>query len=859
MSDDSNCSMSAGKKCLDKLSELISLEVSGDEIYGIMAEIISSVFSEPENTGVVISVGDEDWHSSSYDVSKEYSASLKRDLELGGISYGYINIVYYGSSYSGDEYFTDRDELFLDAVSCRILIICLKDDGRSELDSCNVDAGAYRQILNNSPFIAFLWDTGEGWPVRFVSDNVSILGYTPDDFYSGNILYADLIHPDDLKRVEEEISGYLSAGANDYTQEYRVFNHAGEMRNIYDRTIVRRDEANNPVLFEGIIIDITERVETEEKLKLANEKYSTVFSLNPDVIILSTLDEGVVLEVNDKWESFSGIHRDDIIGKKILEFGLYLSSDDRARYIDGLKESGSVLNFEVNLNIMNTVRTAFMSGRIIELGDAKCLITIIHDITEQKVVEEKLKESEEKFRAVSETAIDAICMMDDSGAVVFWNKAAEEMFGYTSDDVSGKDFMKLFFPENMVSGSEGGLERFSDIGWCPHKGRIFESELLNKNSAKIPVEISSSLLILGDRNFIVSIIRDISERKGYEEDLKDAALKIRTIFDSIADGMYVIDRDYRVIDANKELYDIFGLKPEDLTGKHCYSVFHDAEEPCEVCAARDVFEKGITSRVEKSVTNPDGLVLYYDTFATPITDSSGNVVQAVVSGRNITDMNNYRSSLEEANKKLNLLSSITRHDILNSITIAIGYLGLMKDNIPVEDKDYASKLGMSIKNIQKQIEFTRDYQDMGIKPPEWQAIEPIILECLSEGGGVPSGVHVSLEIIPVTIYADAMLKKAFCNIITNAYKHASGMNNLSFISGNEGGNLVFRICDDGIGIPADKKESIFRPAFGRKHGYGLFLVREILSITGITITESGNEGEGASFEIIIPAGKWQSA
>jgi signal transduction histidine kinase len=260
-----------------------------------------------------------------------------------------------------------------------------------------------------------------------------------------------------------------------------------------------------------------------------------------------------------------------------------------------------------------------------------------------------------------------------------------------------------------------------------------------------------------------------------------------------------------------------------------------------------------------SVKNPDGSVMYYDTFASPITDLSGNVIQAVVSARNITDMNNYRSSLEEANKKLNLLSGITRHDILNSITIATGYLSLMKENITVEDKDYASKLEISIKNIQRQIEFTRDYQDMGVKPPEWQVIEPIILECLSEGGGVPLGVHVTLEIKPVVVYADVMLRKAFCNIITNAYKHASGMKNLSVISGNENGNLFIRISDDGGGVPEEKKESIFRPAFGRKHGYGLFLVREILSITGITITERGRVGEGACFEIIIPSGKWQSA
>ena len=849
--------MTAEGKCLDELSELISSDLSDDEIYCIMAEKISAVFGDPGNTGVVISVGDNEWYSSSYDASKEYSVSLMRKSELGGINYGSVNVVFYGDICPEYDCFTDAGNLFLDAVSCRILIRCIQSINKKELDHCTTDADVYRQILSKSPVIAILWENGKDWPVSFVSDNVSVLGYSTDDFYSGNIHYSDIIHPDDLKRVEAEIAGHLSAGAGNYSQEYRIISGSGEVRNIYDRTIVRRDEGNRPVLFEGIIIDITERVETEEKLKLANEKYSTVFSLNPDVIVLSTLDEGTILEVNDKWESFTGICRDDALGRKIFDFDFYLSPEDRGRYIKSLEESGSVLNFEVKLGILNVVRTVFMSGRVIELEGVKCLITIIHDMTEQKAIEERLKDSEEKFRAVSETAIDAICIINDEGNMVFWNRAAENMFGYNSEEVLNENFMELFFPENMVFGSKKGLEKFSESGWCPHGNNKFESELLSKSSVRIPVEISSSFLSLGDRNYMVGIIRDISERKKYENELRDAALKLRTIFDSIADSMYVIDRDYRVTEANKNLYDTFGLKPGDLIGKECYSIFHDADRPCELCAVRKVFENGTTGRVEKSVINPEGRVLHYDTFATPITDSSGDVIQAVVSGRNITDMKNYRSSLEEANKKLNLLSGITRHDILNSITIATGYLALMKENIPENDRDYASKLEISIKNIQRQIEFTRDYQDMGIKPPEWQVAEPIILECLSEGGGVPVGVHVSLKMKPVSIYADVMLKKAFCNIVTNAYKHAFGMKNLSVVSGEGGGDLVIRVCDDGSGVPEDKKESIFRPAFGRKHGYGLFLVREILSITGIGIKEIGAEGEGACFEVTVPSGKWQ--
>jgi signal transduction histidine kinase len=118
-------------------------------------------------------------------------------------------------------------------------------------------------------------------------------------------------------------------------------------------------------------------------------------------------------------------------------------------------------------------------------------------------------------------------------------------------------------------------------------------------------------------------------------------------------------------------------------------------------------------------------------------------------------------------------------------------------------------------------------------------------------------IGVENELGGYEIYADPMLPRVFENLIGNALIHGETLTTIRWYA-EESGGLLRIICeDDGVGIPDDKKESIFRPAFGRSHGFGLYLVSEILSITGITIRETGVYGEGARFEMHVPAEKFR--
>src|SRR5208337_3829717 len=221
---------------------------------------------------------------------------------------------------------------------------------------------------------------------------------------------------------------------------------------------------------------------------------------------------------------------------------------------------------------------------------------------------------------------------------------------------------------------------------------------------------------------------------------------------------------------------------------------------------------------------------------------------------NITKRKQDEESLRQVNRQLNLLTSITRHDILNKTTVLLGYLDLakMESPIPVRLTEMLEKLETATRAIQSQIEFTRVYQNLGTHEPQWQNIDRAIpLEL------IPDNVRVITDLTAVEIYADPILKKVFTNLLDNSLRHGGKVTTVRVFGNTSPDGLVLCWEDDGIGVAAGEKEKIFELGYGKNTGLGLFFAREVLAITGITIRETGIPGKGARFEITVPPGKYR--
>jgi signal transduction histidine kinase len=221
-----------------------------------------------------------------------------------------------------------------------------------------------------------------------------------------------------------------------------------------------------------------------------------------------------------------------------------------------------------------------------------------------------------------------------------------------------------------------------------------------------------------------------------------------------------------------------------------------------------------------------------------------------------SEVTHYADTLRQTNDKLNLMNSITRHDILNQLTAILGYLEMMQMTYTDSRlQDFISKEIQAAQNIQTQIMFTKDYQDIGVQSPQWFDIKKVIL---ANAATLPlSHIRLLVNVDTLELYADPLLEKVFYTLLENAVRHGKTITSIEFSYRVLAEGLMVIYRDNGEGIPAEYKEAIFERRFFKHTGFGLFLSRTILGITGMKIRETGEPGKGARFEIMVPMGAYR--
>ncbi|MFY9750411.1 MAG: HAMP domain-containing sensor histidine kinase [Methanoregula sp.] len=203
------------------------------------------------------------------------------------------------------------------------------------------------------------------------------------------------------------------------------------------------------------------------------------------------------------------------------------------------------------------------------------------------------------------------------------------------------------------------------------------------------------------------------------------------------------------------------------------------------------------------------------------------------------------------NKKLDLVGSVTRHDVINQLTAVSGYTELLE--MVVTDpqmKSYIEKERFALDKIRRQFQFAKDYQNLGTEHPVWQPLSSVIRRATDLV--TIKGVTITDTCGNASVFADPVLEKAMAQLLDNALRHGRTVTEIRIsVQDVEMGGLLV-IEDNGAGIPAADKDRIFERGFGRYTGWGLFLTREMLALTGMTIAETGVPGKGARFEIHIP-------
>jgi PAS domain S-box-containing protein len=351
-----------------------------------------------------------------------------------------------------------------------------------------------------------------------------------------------------------------------------------------------------------------------------------------------------------------------------------------------------------------------------------------------------------------------------------------------------------------------------------------------------------------------AIVLEQARRRLAEKDLKKSEEQYRAVVDRANDGIIILQGGLlRFI--NPKAAEVFGTDPASLIG----SPFTDCISPQERDRVLSMYDQrmagsSVPEVYETSILKRDGCTVDVELNAGIITFEGKSADLIFI--RDISGRKRSEQAIRLANQKLNLLSSITRHDILNKLTIAIGYLELAKMTHDREKlEDFIQKVDTTLQVMEEQIQFTRDYQDMGVKDPEWQDAARVFEQVASQLDFGTVKVENRLE--GLFVFADPLFSKVLYNIVDNALRYGGTITSVTADYRMEGSVTVLSVRDDGVGIPAKDKGRIFDKGFGQHTGLGLFLVKEILSLTGIEIIETGFPRKGACFEIRIPEGRYR--
>jgi len=341
------------------------------------------------------------------------------------------------------------------------------------------------------------------------------------------------------------------------------------------------------------------------------------------------------------------------------------------------------------------------------------------------------------------------------------------------------------------------------------------------------------------------------------EALCESRQRFHEFINLLPEVVFESDLSGRLTLVNENAYNFFGYTREDLPGM--VNIFdHIIPEDRE--RVREGFGRisggGPTRGSEYTGVKKDGTHISFLAYTSLVMHNNRPVgIRGILV--DITERKKTERAMQQALSKLNLLNSITRHDILNKLTALNMYISLAGESVtdPKSAAGYLRECTSIAAIISRQVEFMRDYQEMGVSSPVWQdpavPIKSVLETCPL------AGITVRLAEPEYEIFIDPLFERVIYNLVDNSLRHGNHVKTITFALHEAADGLVLVYEDDGAGIPEECKGRLFEKGFGKNTGLGLFLAREILGITGITIRETGVFGQGARFEMTVPKGAYR--
>jgi len=715
--------------------------------------------------------------------------------------------------------------------------------------------------------------------IRYESPSIqNVTGYTPEERKGKSVF--DLIHPDDMASATSAFSQLLQNQVASAHMELRLQHKDGSWRSI---EAIGQNLLDHPVVA-GIVAnfrDITERKQAEEALRESEQKYKTILEAIEDGYYEVDL-AGNFTFFNDPMCGIIGYSKDEMMGM------------NNRQYMD--KENAKKVYQAFNRVYTTGKHTKEFGWEIIRKDGTKRFVEasvslkrnsegepigfrgIVRDIAERKRTEEALRQSEEKFRRLVEDMNDGYCVLQGA-RVVFANARSAEMFGYTVDEVIGKTVQELLPPE-LVSELSRVSARRQRGETVPSQ---YETRLVAKDGRTRPVEFGTRVIDYAGKPALSVVIRDITERKQAEEALRESEHNYKTLFESMIDGMVVIDAEtMRIVLANGTAAKMYGFdSAEEVVEANLLDYLHpDDRDRALTSIAEDMFEKDLRQVNEFRTITKDGREIWVSGVSTRI--EYGGRLAGLVSFRDITDRKQAEeeirrlneqleqrviertTQLEAVNKELEAFAYSVSHDLRAPLRSIDGFSQVLLEdyagNLDEEGKDYLQRVRSG---SQRMAELIDDILNLSRLTRGEMRHETVDLSALAQTIATElqqsqPGRQVEFIITPgLVATGDAhLLQVALENLLENAWKftRSRAPARIEFGYAETNGQPAYFVRDNGVGFDMAYADKLFG-AFQRLHstsefegtGIGLATVQRIIHRHGGNIWAESAVDQGATF------------
>jgi len=311
---------------------------------------------------------------------------------------------------------------------------------------------------------------------------------------------------------------------------------------------------------EGVVhtmADITERVRDLQALRATEDRFAKTFHASPDIIVLTSLADGRIVEVNDRLQALTGYTHDEIIGKTTAELRFWADPTDRERYVSLLQRDGRVRDMEVRFRIKSDeIRDTLLSGEIIELSDGKYILGVIRDVTEHKRMERALREKSGELERYFTNSLDLLCIADTEGYFRRLNPEWEKTLGYSLAELKGRIFLDFVHPDDLPS-------TLSAIAQLAEREEVlsFVNRYRHKDGSYRWIEWRSYPV----GKLIYAAARDITERVLTEQALRESEERFATLFRKSPEALVLTSlADNKIMDVNEGFVEVTGYSREEV-------------------------------------------------------------------------------------------------------------------------------------------------------------------------------------------------------------------------------------------------------------------------------------------------------